>query len=309
MNYFEISLNYGNRKYFISYNWIYSLLIIFSLIISLRQKYKRSIRKNKNTSISPVNVRGGDNAVILQRLYDQCLSEGLYVKVTDKKIMAIIRKMLGVTTNEPVLVSVPVFLLAILKSRNTALVLERGGSKLILHQAHTFLQKSLGSIVFGHMVGLATPMVIATATPTLLVFLLYLALKVNCNSFVETLPMINDELQYVDTKINEAAPIIVTPNKSKMLYHKFETEQQSSLTNQITCSVTDYTKMYNKINNYIKPYCLGPDAIEPPSRRRHFKTTRFVPLHKRTKTLRDLQSTINEIDEIDINNVDRKIDK
>ena len=217
--------------------------------------------------------------------------------------------MLRITTNEPVLVSVPVFLLAILKSRNTALVLERGGNKLILHQARTFLQKSVGSIILGQVVGLATPIVIATATPVLLIFLLSLALRVNCNSFLEILPMINSDLQYVETKVNEEAPVIVAPAKSKMLYHKFEKEQQNSLTDQITCSVTDYTKMYNKINNYIKPYCLGPDVIEPENRRQHFKTTKFIPLHKRTKTLRDLQLTINEVDEIDINNVDLKINK
>ena len=299
LNYFELSLNFGARKYFISYNWIYSLLIIFSFILALKQKQKRN--RVKNTPIS--NVRGGDNAVILQKLYDQCLNENLYAQVTDKKVIKIIRKMLKIKTNEPVLVSVPVFLLAILKSRNTALVLERGGNKLILNQARTALKKTLGSIVLGHVAGLATPMLIATATPVILIFLLSIALRVNCNSFVEILPMINDELQYIDAKSHEDAPVIVTPAKSKMLYHKFEKEQQSSLTDQITCSVTDYTKEYNKINKYIKPYCLGPDAIEPASRRRQFKDTRFIPLHKRTKTLRDLQSPINEVDDIDIKNV------
>lgn len=84
----EISLNYGARRYFISDNYFFFLLFMSSLIVFLRQEWKRNMERE--TPISGLNCRDGSNSVILQKLYGQRLSDDLYVKVNDSKVKQII---------------------------------------------------------------------------------------------------------------------------------------------------------------------------------------------------------------------------
>ena len=52
--------------------------------------------------------------------------------------------------------------------------------------------------------------------------------------------------------------------------------------------------------------CLGPDSIAKNNRKLPLKSKKFIPLSERTKTLQDLQGSVNEIDEMDVNNVKYK---
>ena len=243
---------------------------------------------------------GADNSIALQRLYDQCLSHDLYVEVIDKRVATIIRKMLKVAANQPVLVSAPVYLLAILKSQHVPLVLQTGGNQLIISNFKKFMGKSFLSLLSGALVGVSPGLTAVGAASLLINAVLYAWLKVNCHVFVQPLPPINIQFQYIETMSNQEAPVIVTPaiTNPKPLYHKFEDEQISY--NSLTCSAKDYMKQFVKKND------LGPDSIEPKTRQRHFKKSKFVPLSQRTKTLRDLHSPINEVDEIDVNSVNYK---
>ena len=92
----EISMNYGVRRYFISDNYFYCLVFVVSLCFFLKQKRKKQRDMEKTLPTSPLNSRGGDNdnSVVLQRVYDQCLSHGDFVEVTDTKMKQLIRKML-----------------------------------------------------------------------------------------------------------------------------------------------------------------------------------------------------------------------
>jgi len=82
-------------------------------------------------------------------------------------------------------------------------------------------------------------------------------------------------LQYIETIINNDAPIIVAPHTSKLLYHEFDE------TNLLS---------FSSWSCYIRGNCLGPESIQ---RKSLLKSKRFVPLSERTKTLKDLKSPIN----------------
>lgn len=282
----EISLNYGMRRYFISDNYFYILIFIISYIIFLKQKRNRK----RKIPISPTKLRGGDNSVILQNLYDQCLSDGLYVQVNDPKVKQIIRKMLNVNGKKPLIISASVYLVAILKNRHVGLVLQKGGNKLILSNLRAFLEKAMGSVLFAKLLtlGAAGGLIGIAIIPVVLQVLIYSSLHLDCNSFVDTLPKIQGSLQYIETVINEDAPVIVAPHTNQMLYYEYE-ETQSSPFTSLSC--------------YARGNCLGPPLIK---RTKNFKTTRYIPLSQRTKTLKDLTGHIDEIDAIDVDHVKYK---
>lgn len=283
----QLSFNYGLRRYFISDNYFYLLLFIFFLIVFLKQKQRRNVERK--TPISDLNYRGGSNSEILQKLYDQCLSENLYVEVNDNRVKQIIRKMLNIQANKPVIISASVYLLAILKNRNIPLVLQHKGTELIIENFRGFMSKGLGTILFAKLLAIGSGPILVGSIPLILTAIIYSSLHVDCNSFVDTLPKISGDLQYIETPINDDAPIIVAPHTSKILYHEFDETKASSLTS-LSC--------------YVRGNCLGPESIQ---RRSPSKSTRFVPLSQRTKTLSDLkESSVNEIDEIDVNNVNYK---
>ena len=285
----EISFNYGMRRYIISDNYFYIPLLIFFLIVFLKQKQKRN--RQIKTQISPSNVRGGDNSVALQKLYDQCLSGDSYVQVNNSKVKQIIRRMLGIQANKPIIISASVYLLAILKMKHAPLILQNGGTKLIISNFRGFVSKGVGTILFAKLLAVGSGPILIGSIPLILNMLIYSSLHVDCNSFVDTLPNIQGNFQYIETVTNDDAPIVVTPLISKTLYQEFDETKVSSFTS-LSC--------------YVRDNCLGPESIQ---RKSNLKTKKFIPLSKRTKTLNDLKCHIDEIDAIDINNVKYKQEK
>lgn len=285
----ELSLNYGIRRYFISDNWFYLVLFLIFLNRFLKQKRKRDMERNP--SLSPLNTRGGDNSVILQKLYDKCLSDDFYVEVNDSKVKQIIRKMLGIEPGKTVIISASVYLLAILKSNSAPLVLESGGTRLIISNLRGFVSKGIGTVLFARLLALASTPIVVASLPLILTAILYSGLHVDCNSFVSTLPNTDGNLQYIESPINEDAKIIVSPHTPKTLYHAFDETEVSSISS-LSC--------------YIKDNCLGPEPIQGKSRKVNLKPKRFIPLSERTKTLKDLKCHVDEIDEIAVNNVKYK---
>jgi hypothetical protein len=285
----ELSLNYGMRRYFISDNWFYIALFLVCICRFAQQKRKRD--SERDPSLSPLNTRGGDNSVILQKLYDQCLSDDFYVEVNDSKVKQIIRKMLGIKPGKTVIISASVYLLAILKNNSTALVLESGGTRLIISNLRGFVSKGIGTVLFARLLALASTPIVVASLPLILTALLYSGLHVDCNSFVSTLPNTDGNLQYIEAPINEDAKIIVSPHTPKTLYHAFDETEVSSISS-LSC--------------YIKDNCLGPEQIQGKSRKVNLKPKRFIPLSERTKTLKDLKCHVDEIDEIAVNNVKYK---
>jgi len=281
----EISINYGVRRFIISDNYFYITLFIFFLIVFLKQKRNKQ-RKN---IISPSNVRGGDNSVVLQKLYNQCLSDDLYMQVSNKRVKKIIRRMLGLQANKPIIISTSVYLLAILKTRHAPLILQKGGTQIIISNFRVFLSKGIGTILYAKLLAIGSLSVIAASTPLILTVVIYATLHLDCKSFVEPLPNIQSNLQYIETNTDDA-PIIVAPSTSepKTLYQEFDETKVSSFTS-LRC--------------YVRDNCLGPESIK---RKSNSQTNRFVPLNKRTKTLKDLQCPIDVTDEIDIENVKYK---
>jgi hypothetical protein len=288
----ELSFNYGTRRYFISDNWFYLLLFLFSLFVFLKQKKKNKTDIEGPEPISSLKVRGGDNSVTLQEFANQCLSDGSYLEVSDNKIKQIIRKMLNIEPGTTVIISTPIYLLALLKNNYAPLVLQRGGTKVIISNLRGFVSKGLGTILAAKLLALGSNAIIPYALPLILTALLYSGLHFDCNSYVSKLPTIDGNLPYIEAPIHKDDKVIVelepNPNTRKILYHAFDENKVSSI---------------DKLKCYLKSNCLGP---EPRQRRHHFKPKRFIPLSERTKTLKDLKSPINERDEIDINNVNFK---
>ena len=280
----ELSFNYGTRRYLISDNYFYLLLFIFFFMVFLKQKRNRG----KKTPISPLNFRGGNNSLILQKLYDQCLSDDLYVQVNNSKVKQIIRKMLKIQADKPVIISASVYLLAILKSNNVPLILQSGGTQLIISNFRGFISKGLGTIIFAKLGTLASGPIIIASLPLMLTMLIYANVHINCLSFVGNVPKFQGNLQYIETVIKKDAPIIVAPHTSTPLYHELDETEISSFTS---------------LKRYFRDNCLGPESVQG---KNHLKTKRFVPLRERTKTLKDLKSDIDEIDAIDVNNVNYK---
>jgi hypothetical protein len=165
----EISFNYGIRRYLISDNYFYVPLFIFFFIVFLKQKQRRN--REREIPISPLNARGGDNSVILQKLYDQCLSDGLYVQVNDSKVKQIIRRMLNIPANKPVIISASVYLLAILKNKYTPLILQSRGTKLIVSNFRGFMSKSVGTVLFAQLLALGSTQLILSSIPLVLTLL------------------------------------------------------------------------------------------------------------------------------------------
>ena len=134
----------------------------------------------------------------------------------------------------------------------------------------------------------------------LLTALVFSHLHVNCNSFISTLPFVDSNLQYIETNVDkreEAKIIIATytdePDRPKPLYHAFDETEVSSI---------------NNFNGYVRRDCLGSELIQRLNSKKDFKSKKFVPLSQRTKTLEDLKSPVNEIDDIDVNNIRYKQD-
>lgn len=281
----EISFNYGLRRYLINDNYFYVPLFIFFLILFLKQKRNRQRKK----IISPSNVRGGDNSVVLQKLYDQCLKDDLYMQVSNTKVKQIIRRMLGLPANKPIIISASLYLLAILKTRHAPLILQKGGTRLIISNFQGFMSKGIGTILFAKLLALQSGAMLIGSIPLILTMLIYSNLHVDCKSFVDTLPTTHGNLQYIEIT-NDDAPIIVAPSigETKTLYQEFDETKVSSITS-LSC--------------YVRDNCLGPESIR---RESNFKTTRLIPLSERTKTLKDLKSDIDEVDIIDVNNVNYK---
>lgn len=280
----ELSVNYGVRRYFINDNWFYFLLFIFSLIFFLKQKKKRNIERETMLS----NLRGGENSLILQKLYDQCLSDDFYVQVTDSKIKKIIRRMLNISGNKPIIISAPVYLLAILKKKSAPLILTSGGTKLIVSNFRGFMSKGIGTVLFAKLLAVGSGAIILSSMPLVLTVLLYANLHIDCGSFVDKLPTIEGDFQYIETIIDDNAPIIVAPHTGKTLYHEFDETKVSS---------------FRSLSCYLRDNCLGPEQVQ---RKSNLKPKRFVPLKERTKTLKDLKSHIDEMDAIDVNAVKLK---
>lgn len=244
--------------------------------------------------ISPLNSRGGDNSVSLQKLYDKCLSDGSYVEVNDTKVQQIIRKMLDIQPGKTIIISAPVYLLAILKNNYTPLILQKGGTRLIISNFRGFVSKGVGTVLFAKLLALGSGPLLVSSLPLILIAVIYSELHVDCTSFVSTLPNMDGNLQYLETPINEDARIIVAPHTPKMLYHTLDEAEVSSI---------DSWRCYMKDN------CLGPESIQRKGAKSNLKDKRLIPLNERTKTLEDLKCNVGEIDEIAVNNVKYKEDK
>jgi hypothetical protein len=282
----EIALNYGVRRYFISNNYFYFLVFISAFIFFSKRKQKRNMERK--TPISDLNYRGGSDPVILQKLYDQCLSDDLYVQVNDSRVKQIIRRMLNSPANEPIIISASVYLVAILKNKHASLILQRGGTRLIVENFRVFMTRSVGSVVFAQLLALGSGPIFATSIPLMLIALLYSHLNIDCNSFVDTLPKTTGGLQHIETIVNNDAPIIVAPYSDKPIYYEFDETKASS---------------FPSFSCYMKGNCLGPERIQ---RKGVSKTRRFIPLSERTKTLKDLNSHVEETNLIDVNSLEYK---
>lgn len=110
--------------------------------------------------ISRLNSRGDDNSVILHKLYDQCLSDNSYVAVNDSKVKQIIRKMLDIEPSKTIIISAPVYLLAILKKNYAPLVLQSGGTQLIISNLRGFVSKGVGTVLFAKLLALGSGAII-----------------------------------------------------------------------------------------------------------------------------------------------------
>jgi hypothetical protein len=202
--------------------------------------------------------------------------------------------MLDIEPGKTIIISAPVYLLAILKKNYVPLILQSGGTQLIISNLRGFVSKGVGTVLFAKLLTLGSGAILLSSFPLILTALLYSNLHVDCNSFVSTLPNTNGNLQYIEAPMNEGAPIVVAPHTSKTLYHAFDETEVSSVSS-LSC--------------YIKDNCVGPEPIQGKSRKVNSKPKRFIPLSKRTKTLKDLQCHVDEIDEIDVNNVKYKQEK
>lgn len=259
--------------------------------------------------ISPSNVRGGDNSIVLQKLYDQCLKNQGYVQVNDDRVKKIIRKMLGITiqANKPIIVSTSVYFLAILKTRHAPLILQKGGTKLIIQNFPGFMSRGVGSLALGAVmgsIGIPLTVLVPSLIPLVLIGVIYANLHINCKSFVDPLPTIEGNLQYIGRVANDNdPPIIVAPTKNKpeIVYQKFDESEISSFTS-LRC--------------YVEQNCLGSEPIQRKSsfyRKSPFKANigtqtknkKYVPLSQRTKTLKDLPpyTHIDAVDAIDVENI------
>jgi hypothetical protein len=282
----QIVLNHGARRYFISDNYFYLLGFTFSLIFFLRKKQKQKRNMEGGTPTSGLNCRGGDNSVALQKLTDKCFSGDSYVEVNNSRVRQIVRIMLNIPADKPIIISVAVFLLAILKNRHVVLTLQNGAIQFIISNIPGIATKAFVGGLLGNflVMGLSAEIVL-NSVPLLLVVLAFSHSNIGCNSFVDTLPEDIRGLQYIETINKNDAPVIVAPHISKPLYHKFD-ETEVSLRTSLNC--------------YIRGNCLGP---EPVKRKGISEAKRFVPLSERTKTIKDLKYPADETDIIDINSV------
>lgn len=284
----EISLNYGCTRYFINENWLCVLSVVITVAVCLRRRQKRKMKKK----LEDLAMRGGDNSKVLQKLYDKCLSEDTYVQVKDNKVKEIIRKMLNSPANQPLLISAPVYFLALLKNNAMrSLVLQKGGNKLIVENTPRVLGKVLSSVLFTSSVmsmASATLLIALTATPFLAIAMFYAHLNINCHFFVDSLPKIEGNLQYVEQIADKNAPIIISSYKNKLLYQEFDETKLSSSQN-LQC--------------FMRKNCLGTESIQI---KENSKNKVYIPLKERTKTLSDLKSPIDEMHEIDIKKVKYK---
>ena len=291
------SFNNGVRKYVLNDNWIFSLLFIFSLIFFLKQKKNRKRKKNPVPALNPaLNTRGGDNSIVLKRFQDQCLSGDSYLQVKDKKIQQIVKKMLKITTNKPIVICSFTYMLAILKSQSKDVTLVFGPTTVIIQNLPKFVLKSVGSILAGYLSATFSWTLVLGASPLLLLAFYYGSVHINCHAFVDTLPKLpKDEgnFQYIETTIVEDSPIIIAPSlhTPKLLYQAVD-ETDSSL--------------YNNVNCFIQNNCLGPEPIK---RRPRIKDKRLIPLSERTKTLADVKTPIDEVHEITLENIKLKNSK
>ena len=294
----ELSYNYGSKKFFISDNWFYLLLFLGSFCFFLRMKRKKKRNEKRNMERKPypfpLNSRGGDNSLILQKLHDQCLSNDVYVEVTHNKVKQIIRKMLNMDPGQTIIISIPVYLLAILKNNYAPLILQRGGTRIVISSFDGFVSRGIGAILLGNLLATGSTALIIAASPLIVTAIIYSRLHLDCNTFVSPLPRIDGNLQYIEApinknnKINEDGAVIVAPHTPKPLYYALEETEISTIEN---------------FNCYMKGNCLGPEIKERKPITNTLKSKKFIPLSQRTKTLKDLKSQINEIDEIDVNNV------
>lgn len=195
--------------------------------MKFRSSYKIILISLKNYSLAssfseisyPLNVRGGENSLLLQQFYDKCLSGDLYLQVEDKKVRQIIRIMLDIAdTNKPIVISAPIFLLATLKKQSASLAIRVGGSEWIVSNFPRFLRKTGMTVV-----AWATVPMIITALPLILTVFIYSGLHIDCNSFVDSL----GNLQSIETPIKNDAPVIIDPGTNKPLYYNFDETEVS----------------------------------------------------------------------------------
>lgn len=199
-----------------------------------------------------------------------------------------VRRMLNIGANKPVIIFTAACLWAILKNKHVPLILQSRGTQLIVSNFHSFMSKGVGTILFAKLLAIGFGPTLAASISLVLTASVYSHLHVDCNSFVDTLPKIVVGLQYIETTINNDAPIIVTPHISKLLYYEFDETKISSFTS---------------LSRYVGGNCPGPEWIQ---RKSLLKTKIFVPLSERTKTLKDLKSHVDEIDVIDVDIVKYK---
>lgn len=99
------------------------------------------------------------------------------------------------------------------KSQGTPLVLQKGGTALIVLNAKRFTLKAIVSIATDHLAALGGPMLIGAACPLITLASIYAHLHIDCNSYVETLPSLPslespiEKVQYVEIPDKNDAPV------------------------------------------------------------------------------------------------------
>ena len=159
----------------------------------------------------------------MQKLYDQCLSDDLYLPMNDSKVKEIIRRMLNVADNKPIIISAPVYLLAILQKKHALLILTSGGTQLIISNFRGFISKSLGTVLFTKLLAVVSTLIIVSSLPLILTTLIYAHSHIDCTIEPYLDILYKDDAEKKSNKgVKKLTPSLISQSKDIFLHEMID---------------------------------------------------------------------------------------
>ena len=271
-------------QYYINDNWLFIFgltlgLSVFGLIKLIKNKNKNSV---KNDPIEVANPRGGDDIGTLAKIYEQCIEDDKLYIITNKKTAAIAKKFLKLKTgvsNQPVVISVGLFLYTIAQINSKQIIINAGKSQIIVNLTTQATVKMSTGFLTGLASGILTPAGVVGVV-SLVLLATMMASQIDCDQFVTDVPHSQDEIHHV----------ILPDQKQDRIYITGKDRVQ-------ICEHDDFDSYSNNINSGqvgSEETCKTPSPS--PLYQRYMTRNRNTkkPLSARTKYLSDLP----ELDEV-----------